>query len=507
MNDSTRIEDLAAICRRAALAATGTNAALGAGALYGRILWHNPLGPVGDDAFETAILGRHGSRLTAAAGSAGITEFEADWLHVVSDAYDAGGHTPLLEFLLAIQAPKQGVGVVVTNSHTARFAERCAELDVPVHRLRGGLANRAIHLIALGRRAERIMLHINPDDLASAIAARILRDEGRTVVFLNHADHIFGFGHGAANVVAELSGFGWRMTAERRVAQGQHFLGIPAPPTAPAPGSVGQSVATGPILSVGSAYKYKPDGALDFPAFLMELMDRTDRRVEIIGPRPDDPWWQPVLSRHGDRLSLPGPLPFRETQARIAGAACYVDSFPVSGGTALTQGLMAGKTIFAPPYPAGGYGLADTLRAPSIESMTGRILEFLATGKEPAEQAAMRRRIAEEFGPEAIERRLTRLEQGAADAPPEEMLAAARDLDYFATGWRRSGSPVFVPSRQARPDLGTRIALTARVLAHSGFRRPSLPLLLGWTLLGPPPAWSESRHRPSDGVMRQRTSG
>lgn len=494
MNDAARITEWAAICRSAALSATRTEAALGAGSMLGRIFWLNDVGTVEDEALESALHERHGPSLAEAAAKFRIDDQPLDWLHIITEAYDSGGHTQLLEAVLSAQTAHRRLAVAVTTTQTPRFAKRCAEFGIPVHRLKGSLASRAARLIALGRRAQRIMLHIDPDDLGAAIAARVLRDEGHEVVLLNHADHVFGFGHGAATIVAEVSGFGWRLTAERRVAQAQHFLGIPTMTASPQPTleAAMQAAKEGPILSIGSAYKYRPNGGEDFQAFLMALMSRTDRQVDLIGPTPEDPWWKPVLARHGSRLRLLGRLSFEDTLAHLAAAACYVDSFPITGGTALTQGLMSGKTIFAPPYPAGGYSLADALRAPSIEAMTEQVLAYLASGKEPPEQAVIRRRIADEFGTEALKHRLARLEQGAKDPPPEEMLAAAQDMDFFTKAWRQGGASVFAVPRQARPGLATRIALTRRVAGRPGIRRPVLPLLLGWTLLGPPPSWAVS---------------
>jgi hypothetical protein len=484
MTDTTAITKLVEIARGAAIAAPQTDAAMGAGRVLGRLLWQNMIGPVGDEAFETLLFERHGPALAKAASPA-ETPF-VDWLHVISESYDYGGHTALLEALVAMQVPQQRIAIAVTTSATPRFSARCAQLGTPLYRLRGRLLDKAVGLVALGRRAARIMLHIHPDDLGAALAARVLRDEGRRVVFLNHADHVFSFGPGAADIVAEISGFGWRLTAERRMVRAQHFLGIPLThlPTALAPSEVARAIAEGPILSIGHARKYRPAGTQNFPAFLMELMRRTDRTVELIGPSPADPWWQPVLARHGDRLRLRGPLPYEETCRRLSAAACYVDSFPVTGGSALTQGLMAGKAVFALAYPAGGYSLADIMRSNSAKEMVEQILAFLASGKESVVQSETRARVAAEFGKEALARRLARLDEGAQDPPPAEMLAAARDLNYHADMWRACGQPVFTHPPHARPSPVARLALTARLLCNSQIEQPNLLSTLCWTLLG-----------------------
>jgi len=323
--------------------------------------------------------------------------------------------------------------------------------------------------------------------LGAALAARVLRDEGHHVVFVNHADHVFGFGHGAADVVAEVSGFGWKLTAERRTARAQHFLGIPVPPPpAPVPADETQrAIVTGPVLSIGAGRKYRPDNEVSFPAFLMALMVRTDRPVELVGPNSKEPWWQPVKARFGSRLRLRGRLSFEQTRERLASAACYVDSFPVTGGTALTQGLMAGKAVFAPPFSAGGYSLADVLRSASVAAMTDEIIKFLETGEEPASQALVRKRIENEFGKEGISNRIILLETGSFKPPPEELLADGLDLRYHVDAWYRSGEPTFSWPPQAKPGLLTRVVLCVHMLKSARFRRPKLQKVLRWGLIGP----------------------
>lgn len=470
----------------AALAASGLEAALEAGRLLGLLDWSNVDEVMAAEALEAALFERHGAELRRRAGAAAGPE--AEWLHVISEAYAYGGHTRLPENLvsgLAATGARQAVAVTVAAPEG--FAERVAAAGAAVHRLGGGWADRAAGLLALGRRTRFVALHIHPDDLGAALAARALRAEGRRVLFVNHSDHAFAFGPGAADAVLEISGFGWRLTEARRAARAQGFLGIPvrtpADPPPPAPG--------GPIVSMGDWEKYRPRaGEPGFPGFLLALLPRTDREVELIGPRAEDPWWAEVLARHPGRVRLHGPLPFAEASARVAAAGAYVERFPRNGSTALMEALLANRTVFAlggeAGGDAGGYGLVDALRFPSAEVLTEALLAFLATGREPPLEAEMRRRIREEFGVAAVTARLIAAAEGRPSPIPEELPRAPRPLNRQVDLWRGHGEVNLVLRPAPALPLGRRLAVARRRAGGGPLRRRHFGrgTLLRWASTG-----------------------
>jgi hypothetical protein len=476
------------ILRRAVLGARDLDGALMAGRLLGEVNWWNNDGLLAEEELEEAVHRRHGPALAACAPTAPAAAVE--WLHVISEAHAFGGHTRLLAMLLAAQRRTGAeAAVAVTRSAPASFAADVRASGASLIPLAGTPAMRAAELIGYGRSAQRIVLHIHPDDLGAALAARQLRAEGRQVLFVNHADHVFSYGVGAADLCLEVSGFGWRLSEARRPARARHFLGIPVnetecvPPPPRAPGT-----PTGTVFSMGSYNKYKPGGGYDFPAFVSDLLDRTRTSVEVIGAYPSDPWWAAALERHGGRLQLLGSRPFEETSARLAAAACYVDSFPINGGTAFPQALMAGKTVFGPGADAGGYNLADSLRFPSVQAMSDALCAFLDTGIPLEGEQAIRSRIATEFNADAIAARLLEAVEGRPGLPPPELLASPRALHWYPEMWR-AGGQVDVRMRGHKAPLvglSTRLELALRIAGRPEVRGAPCGrrAMLRWVLKG-----------------------
>jgi hypothetical protein len=463
--------------------------ALTLGSLLGYTNFSNNDGLLEDEELEQLLFRRFRSELTPGADVAESGSGHVHVLHVISEAYENGGHTRLLANLVE-GARGLGLGsqlVAITREAPESFIATIHDLGAETRRLGGTLSERARTLIRLGRSADAIVLHIHPDDLPAALAARALRDQGKCVLFLNHADHVFTFGPGAAETVLEISAFGWYATQLRRHANAQHYLGIPVV------GSVWATDASptdihGPIVAIGSGYKFEPDKRLDFPDFLVKLLDRVPNDAELIGPSGDEPWWVEVKSKHPKRVSFTGPLSFEETQRRLGGASCYVDSFPVGGGTAFTQALMTGRAVFSPfGGERGGYSLADGLAAPGVAEMTNDIVEFLRSGCEPKCLAEIRRRILSEFSATAVAGRFQHALSGTCEPPPEDILESGYNLDLHVEMWR-DRAVVTVPRRRdwaPLPLLGRLSVLRDLAIGRvSGYSRRQR-WLLAWWLLAP----------------------
>jgi len=475
------LAQLRRLLRRAARQAGDAEGTLQAATLLGAINWQANDGQLSEEALEAGLAVHHGAAVAAAAAT--IRAGAVDWLHVISESYDHGGHALLL-LNLAEELARRGArqAVAVTRRPSGVFAARLAAAGVEMRVLTGSLVAKAAGVLAHGRSAGCTVLHIHPDDAGAALAARLLRTAGRRVLFVNHADHVFSYGPGAADATLEVSGIGWRLTAARRTTRAQGFLGIPVP----VPATPGYRRRDGPIVSMGAWDKYQPGGGLSFPDFLLDLLPRTDRMVELIGPSGTEPWWSAVRARYSGRVRFCGPLPFPEAAVRLAEAGAYVDSFPRNGGTAFPQALLAGCTVFGPGGAEGGYGLAEVLRSPSLEAMTRELLRFLADGVEPPLQAEVRRRLTEDFNAAVVTDRLIAAAAGSLSPVPGELAAARRDLDYHVRIWQERGQ-VHVGLGTAdripatvRREIAVRVLGRKQVTRHPGGWKP----LLRWAATG-----------------------
>lgn len=420
-------------CIRAAVIQSDTlDRALRYGRYYGKLSWENCDGFFHDDELEQLLFTTFKSEISPRLDNCITTSF--DWLHVISEAYDFGGHTKLLKQIIDIQINKgKTVAVAITRNGTENFESYCLSLGCELFYLNGSPAERVRKLVQIGRMSDMTMLHIHPDDLGAALGARYLRAGGKKVYFLNHADHVFSFGAGGSSAVLEISGFGWQLTEKFRINRAQHFIGIPIE-SFPIDRKMLQSEKS-PILTIGSSNKYRPFNNLDFPQFAIELLDGCNRDLTIIGSDGSEAWWKQLKNRHGDRVKFFGRLSYTETREHLAAAACYIDSFPFTGGTVFTEALVSGKTVFGPPIPATGYGVADILRSSSVSEMTSEILDYLKTGVEPEQQPPLRVQAMKEYCSDAIFARLEKLEFGSFEPPPADIISVKNDIDHYTKMW------------------------------------------------------------------------
>ena len=376
-----RLQGYRSILRDAALKAKTFEAALGSANLYGCLNFHNQDGLLSDDDLEAALFNRYQADLAAGAGSS-KEGAGTGVLHVATETYDSGGHSRLLERLLQIHtAQGDRATVLITRAVAPIFAKRCRSLNVDIVSARGSLSGRCLSLISTGMGFAHIFLHIHPDDIGAALAARFLRHRGKKVYFVNHADDRFSFGSGAAGTVCEISGYGWRLTASGRTHNAQHFLGIPISklgtwmPKRSSPGKT--------VLSIGQSYKYKPIQALNFPEMAARVISRTGCSFMIVGSDGKEPWWANARRLHPDGFLFVKGLRHDALANLLGEASCYVDSFPVTGGTAFTEAVYFGVPSFGLNNIPIGYSIADSIRLDTIEMMENSLISCLLNEELP----------------------------------------------------------------------------------------------------------------------------
>ncbi len=483
--------------RSAALRADSAETSLNLAEAYGSLCWQNNDGFLSDDALEASLTGKFASTLRDH-NTPKTSKKTVRWLHVLSQSYSHGGHSRMALSLMAEQAKAgESLAVMLTRATCSDFAEACANMGVPLEVVGGSLLDRARAVYRRAVQAEVLVLHIHPDDIGAALGARLAGENGTRVLFINHADHVFSYGSGAAGAVMEISGYGWRQTVLYRKARAQCYLGIPVdvfPAADPVPASVETVTRTGPVLSIGSPAKYMPDGRNDFPAFVSNLLDRCDRSFEFIGPDGTEPWWRAAVSRHGDRIRFNGYMPYAAANERLQQASAYVDSFPIAGGTAFPQALLAGIPVFGLADQSNGYGPLDSLRSPSTEVLLDELVHYLDTGTEDPTETAMREKLRKESSSAACNARLTDAANRILTDIPPEMVPTSRNQDSHRQTWL-SGNSIFVPY-PAQAPLALRVRFALRSLTNSRLqasigRRKMVSWLFGAQVKGDlAPSWN-----------------
>jgi hypothetical protein len=455
---------LSDIFRSTAIESDDLNDGLALLRLYARLHWDNISGHFGDDPLEISFFEKWAK---CSLISAQPELPSVDFLHIATQTYEQGGHSRLLWRL------SKGLSVYGTQAlliTDPRKSNHVSDFPGPVTRLKGKPAARAAAIVAAVQNAKTIILHIHPDDSAAAFAARVLRARGKKILLVNHADHVFSLGTSAADVVLEICMTGWRTTRDRRTAQAQSFMGIPIiDETKPIP--VHSAPLDGPIVSMGGGEKFRPAPGLNFPDFLMDLMPRVKNDVILIGPSHKEAWWSEVTDNFPGRIQLCGPLPPAKVEKILKLASCYIDSFPLDGGTAYPQAAAMGVPCFAPnARNAGGVSPSDGLRFETIDAVKDNVTAYLKGGDYPFDLKAVQERLIDDFSNAAVAERVQSAAQGRLVSPFEYLPPLGqRDSDYNARRWAKLNM-VHVPKRIWRD-----ISLTTRFNLYRSIRKADLP--------------------------------
>jgi hypothetical protein len=305
------------------------------------------------------------ARLGQAAAPASPRSTRQCWLHVMSAAYPIGGHTAMLRRWIATDDSGDEHHLVLT------FMDELAipDLTAAVER-RGGtvtllghepsLLERARRLREIARRtADRVVIHSHMWDVVPTIAFGVAG--GPPILFLNHADHTFWVGAAIADLLINLRQAGTDLAEAHRGVDRNFLFRIPltdpidalraAETRAEMRAQLNIAPSAIVFLTVGSAYKYRAMGDLDFPAMAEKLLTELPNACLIaIGPRAHDEGWRDAVVELAPRLMLLGEQPFA-TRYHPA-ADIYLEGFPFDSHTALLEAAVSGLPVVRIPASA-----------------------------------------------------------------------------------------------------------------------------------------------------------
>ncbi|MDP2226973.1 MAG: hypothetical protein Q8J78_05815 [Moraxellaceae bacterium] len=402
----------------------------------GRLLWSNQVGVYRDDVLEPALLSRWESAWPL---SDKLPPCGGRILHVISTPYAAGGHTRLLEKLAAMSPEHSDVLVTRPFGHDGKVLRVPSSTRVICSEQGYGVVALAEMILGYGK----VLLHIHPDDIDTSLAVGLARSRRPIrVIFVNHADHAFSFGFHSSDVVAEVSVFGFQLSAEKRRVSSS-FLGIPVPSGAnyevcqPRAGALH-------LVSAGSSLKFRPAEDLSFPVLAMALLERfPDARMTIVGPNLRNNWWWylPQL-RYPRRLRLYPVLPYAEYLAVVRAASLYLDSLPMTGGTVLPEVRAQGIPVSGLMTGATGYTPLDATKYPDLSALLDGVAGLMVTGggdllARNNDAALLAASVSNHDGNAVWQRLMDILESGKLFAP----IAAIGKVDtgFYERQWRQHG--------------------------------------------------------------------
>ena len=471
--DSSRADHVRLVAseiKRAALADQDLSKMLALGQLYGRILWVNSVGVYRDDAFEERLISLAGSSIEPVA-QASCERI----LHIVSTPYSAGGHTRLMERLYGFESELSDV--LVSRPYRADNKSLRLPPEAVVHHSEHGydLAS----LVNIISRYRTICLHIHPDDLLTAVAVGVSkRQTGARVIFINHADHVFSFGFYSADIVAEISTFGFALSHDRRQVPSA-FMGI-ALDNYSFPPITRSASGHHHIVSAASPHKFRPANGYSFPSLAVEVLQAIpSSTLTVIGPKLSNRWWWWAKLQFPRRLRLYPVLAYERYLDLISRADIYIDSLPMTGGTALPEIRAKGVAVTGLWTGALGYTPFDQTKLASRETLIAELKRFFhGDGGHIVSTNNMTSLLARARATHSIDEvgsRFRGIIRGHG-VPMPDISTANHDYGFYERQWQEGR--VFNLDRNARRDV---LALAAD--GNTVMLRHLLGAAVGWQKL------------------------
>lgn len=301
--------------------------------------------------------------VTEIASSLQITSPKVDvkpnsFLHVMTIAYTAGGHTRVVERWTEKSPIGQTHSLILTAQGKREIPERLTNAvadkngELIVLSARDDCDN-ALRLRDIASGYAHIILHIHPFDILPLLAFGT-PDFKRPVIFYNHADHIFWLGLSISDIIADLSVKGQRITLDRRMASNSFILPVPLDcPQQLLTKSEARKRLNLPhdkkiVLSIGSSYKYFPSSDMNFPETAITLTrELKDLLVLVIGPHKDEKTWQNAARESNGKIKALGVIPHVQLNDYIMASDLYIDSFPFGAGTTVLEVGLSGVPVLS----------------------------------------------------------------------------------------------------------------------------------------------------------------
>ena len=348
---------------------------LGLAKVYGSLAWSNHVNiysapEIEDYLFSTFI------KLKALPNKSALKNGKI--LHVLSECYLTGGHTRVVERLLCETKELQYQDVIITGLCKSEIIAKINSYGSTVSfvKSRGVLA--VEEMINLMQKYEFVLLHINPDDIVSALAARVVRETGTKVGLYNHADHCFSYGFKSVDMVFEVSIYGRELSQKYRHSYKWSFAGIPLD----CQPLLNDTTEGDYFLSSGPDYKYDFRENKIFARLLEELIPKSNKKCIIIGPtllKSNASTKLHNFVKTGQLIVLP-PVKYDDYILYLKDCFAYLDSSPVAGGSAFPEAAMSGKHCLGLRNSIMGYSPVDTIRSRSIEELVLRAVTLPKSG-------------------------------------------------------------------------------------------------------------------------------
>ncbi|WP_075209242.1 glycosyltransferase [Cytobacillus solani] len=282
-------------------------------------------------------------------------------IHILTTAYETGGHTRLVERWIANRSDYDEThSVIILNQGLVPFPE---SLKI-VSNKSGGffmvlpanetLFNKSLFLRDITRAtADKVIIHCHPNDPIPTVAFGI--EDLPPILYLNHADHVFWLGVGISDVVLDLRESAQKLTLQRRLARKSHIVPIPLElkeieSTVYYKEKMNIPLNSIVLLTIASSFKFNKFQHHNFINVVVELLHENENMFFIIvGANQLDPDWQAAIRKCRGRLRIIKETPYIENYYKVSDI--YLESFPIGSPTSALDAILFGKPVIRQPLP------------------------------------------------------------------------------------------------------------------------------------------------------------
>ena len=295
-------------------------------------------------------------------------------LHVATECAAVGGHSRMAWRWIARDAERVPTLALTRHRGTVPgpLAEALTARGGSVEWIEGhDLLARARALGALVDRADLVVLHVHPLEVAASIALADRR--GRPpVVLVNHADHCFWVGPRVPDLVVSTRAAAADMCVERRGVAPSRCALLPVPAEAPrragdraaARSALGLPEDAVAMLVMATPYKLAAIDDIGFIELVEPVVAALPEAVVLaVGP-DDEGAWAVARARTGGRIRALGRQD--DPSQALTAADVFLDGYPCSSLTAALEAAALGIPVVShrPPRPqAGTYDIDEPVLA------------------------------------------------------------------------------------------------------------------------------------------------
>ncbi|MEJ5065638.1 hypothetical protein WH279_19375 [Erwinia sp. MYb375] len=373
----------------------------------GEILWHNKIGVFSLPDFENKITEKFDFL---------VDEFKKehkgsvykDPVFVVTEAFNVGGHTRLMERLASFMPNKPNL--IITRPIAKEVISRLSGFfESLILCSSAGVDSEVGHVKNILKEMlsyDEAILNIHPDDIHSVIACSLAKKINHKfkVYFVNHADHVFSFGQTISDVWFEISSSGRKLDTLKGISCEKSFLGIPLFENFSELKCRKVDVNDQVIyLTAAAGYKFRPIQGEGLGKLAREILKKYPKSIfNVVGCDPlRDYWWWLLKVKYRHRINLIKKLDYNQYMTLANKADVYIDSHPMPGGSAFAEQFISGRLCSGLLSPFQGFTPLELLK----KSSSDEVLQFLSEGLTENYESELRNKIKQVHGYNNVKQR------------------------------------------------------------------------------------------------------